>query len=141
MKFKAILLCVFSLLLCSCMVGREKERAEAVVFSYHYRLQQNDLEGLLNLFSKDFFHATPREKMSLILKNINAKLGKFQSFTLSTWNVKANMSTAGSGRIVTLVYDVKYEKQNAVETFVLVEPFGSDSMLIQGFDIRSDAFL
>jgi hypothetical protein len=135
MRYGVLVILLASLTLTSCMFGSDRQKAESIMQGYYSKLETNDVQGLLPLFSDAFFQETSRVDYVKLMANIRAKVGAYKSSSLSSWNVNARLGTGG-GKYVTLVYKVVYEKAEVTETFVLFQPAGSNNMQIQSYDFR-----
>ena len=135
-------LCLLVLLsLVGCSAARAKPQAEAVAQKYFAAMKEGKVEDVLDLYAKEFYEDTPREKWKGMLRSMNKKLGNVRSCELTGWSIKTVTGTGNSGTYVTLTYAVHYENSAGAETFQMYKPSFWNSTRIVAHTVDSEGLL
>lgn len=92
-------------------------------------------------YGPQFFQNVSKEKWIKVLTNVNRKLGKYQSYTVSNWRLNENFGTSGSGTTVVIQCQVTYSKHSDTEKFTLFKGTGESDYKIIGHYINSTDLL
>jgi hypothetical protein len=139
---KTLGLVIIGLLIsCTGEKGLSKNDVLVIMDEYFEQVKQNNFNLVESYYADTFYEATSREKWEELYKKVHLTLGTLNSTELVSWTMRTMMSTSGSGKYFTFVYDNKYENGNAKETINLFLPKGSDEVKIIGHNYNSDAFL
>lgn len=104
---------------------------------YFEYVKQKEFDQVLPLYSQRFFKDTSSTEWLQILKNVNAKLGDLQSYSLKTWKTESRMGTGDSGTYYILQYEVTYSRYAATETITFFKPAAGGELKILGHNINS----
>ena len=102
------------LALAQCSFEKHKLNAEAVMEQYFEAVRSKSFEYALTHFSPTFFQKYTPPEWAAVLRNVNVKLGDFQSKKLVGWRVYSGPQT-----FCRLTYEVTYSRGNATEDFTL----------------------
>jgi hypothetical protein len=141
MKYFActILFFVCTISLFSCSMVKGKGEAEKVAEAQFNDRMQNGWAGTNKYYSKLFWKNTSEKKWQNLEKLVSKAMGKPESYSLSNWNIQSKVNTNElSGTIVTLVYDVEYEKGKGAERLVLHKPLMGDEYSIIAHNFNSE---
>jgi len=121
-------------------INREEDKQEAVqvVDQFYDKLAKGNYDAVDALFSSEFWKVTSKEKLHNLLIKKKEKLGSLKSKVLAKWETK-KIEGSNSSANYALLYDNKYDKFEAKETFRLV--LEQNQIRIIAFNINSDAFL
>ena len=108
MKTPARLSLVGFLLLVSCTaclegcgITKSKQDADKVLTRHFQAVSTNDPGAALNDYGSQFFQGTSKEEWSKVLGRLNAKMGPYQSHTITGWRSFTKAGSFGSGTTVT----------------------------------------
>ena len=132
MKRSVFLMVIMALLLLGCTdMIKGKSVAEPKVAVFHDRFNEGQYEEIYSEAADEFKKAASKEKVLALLSAIDSKLGKVQSSSITTWNVKSfNLNTT-----VVLVSDTEFELGTGTETFTF-RVIGDKATLL-GYNINS----
>ena len=132
MKRSVFLAVIMSLLLLGCTdIIKGKSVAEPKVSVFHDRFNEGQYEEIYSEAADEFKKAAPKEKVLALFSAIDSKLGKVQSSSITTWNVKNfNLVTT-----VVLVSDTQFELGTGTETFTF--RVSGDRATLLGYNINS----
>ena len=132
MKRSVFLAVIMSLLLLGCTdIIKGKSVAEPKVAVFHDRFNEGQYEEIYSEAADAFKKAAPKEKVLALFSAIDSKLGKVQSSSITTWNVKNfNLVTT-----VVLVSDTQFELGTGTETFTF--RVSGDKAALLGYNINS----
>ena len=139
-RFGGVLLTV-ALLCSACGLSDAKQKGEAIAEKYFVLASSGHVDQILSLYDDSFYKVSSRGQWSATYNNIRTKLGRPIAHRLQSWQVNDLASTSGSGRAVTLIYDVDYERAAGREMLLVFFPNGSDSGGIRGHHFESGALL
>ncbi len=89
-------------------------------------------------YSDLFWKYTEKEKWESLKRLVDKAVGNLKSYKLTSWNVTTQANpNEPSGTIVTLVYDVVYEKGSGTETITLHKPIMGKTYTIVGYHFNS----
>lgn len=120
-----------------CSFSADRKEAEQLAEQYFSKMQGENFEGVLSLYSARFFEATPRADWRAFLENQRARCGTPKTHSLVTWNMLNSFGT-NAGTTTTLVYDVQYSRCRVSEKITLFKP-SSGKMQIQGHFLKPEA--
>lgn len=138
---KFLILTVIVYLLSGCGLSKAKPEAEELWLEYFETVQSGSFEAVLPLYSNEFYQTISKGEWISVLRQIQEKLGKPESYQQVNWNIKAQAHSSRSGTIITLIYDVHYSKHEARETVVVFKPASGEDAHILAHNINSKAFL
>jgi hypothetical protein len=132
MKRSVFLMVIMSLLLPGCTdIIKGKSLAEPRVAVFHDRFNEGQYEEIYSEAADEFKKAASQEKVLALFAAIDSKLGKVQSSSITTWNVKTfNFVTT-----VVLVSDTQFELGAGTETFTF--RVNGDKATLLGYNINS----
>ena len=108
-----------------------KSVAEPKVAVFHDRFNAGQYEEIYSEAADEFQKAATREKLLDLLSAIDRKLGKVQSLSIKSWNVKTfNLVTT-----VVFVADTQFEQGSGTETFTF--RVSGDKAALLGYNINS----
>lgn len=131
-------LLVFTLSLTACGFMKAKEDAELAVARHFEAIASHSEPTVLAGYDEQFFSVVPREEWAKRLAMVEAKLGQYQSFSVTSWKVNSVM---GRGTHVSATCNVKYAKHTATEAMVLFRANDDAEFKIIKHGIDSEAFL
>jgi len=120
-----------------CSFSEDRKEAEQLAEQYFSKMQGEDFEGVLSLYSAHFFEVTPQADWRAFLENQRARCGTPETHSLVTWNVLNSFGT-NAGTTTTLVYDVQYSRCRVSEKITLFKP-SRGKMQIQGHFLKPEA--
>lgn len=127
-KVAVVLVALYAALGCS--FSKDREEAEQLAEQYFSEMVSGDIEGVLSLYSPQFYEVTSRAEWLTFLENQRARCGTPKTYSLVTWNVFSSFGK-NSGTRTTLVYDVQYTRCRVSEKMTLFKPTGG-KIQIQG---------
>jgi hypothetical protein len=139
-RFGGLLLTV-ALLCSACGLSDAKQQGEAIAEKYFVLASSGKVDQILSLYDDFFYNVSSRGEWSATYNNIRTKLGRPIAHRLQSWQVNDLVSIGGSGRAVTLIYDVDYERAAGKEMLLVFFPSGSDTGGIRGHHFESGALL
>ena len=113
-----------------CSFSKDREEAEQLAEQYFSEMVSGNMEGVLSLYSPQFYEITSRPEWQTFLQNQRARCGTPKTYSLVTWNVFSSFGT-NAGTRTTLVYDVQYTRCRVSEKITVFKPFGG-KIQIQG---------
>ena len=138
-------LCLFSVILISCSFSAtfqdeldERNKAEKVVDSMYRYVNLGDMEKSGLFFSTMFYSVTNESELYGIFSKTKEVLGVYQDKTLVSWKTRRVEGASPSSEYL-LVYNVRYSKYNADETFRLKKEGGA--IKIVSYNVNSKGFL
>jgi hypothetical protein len=137
LRSKAVHVAVMLAVLCAgCSFSGDKKEAEQLADQYFAKIQGEDLEGALSLYSARFYEATSRSDWLGVLESQRARCGTPKTHTLIAWNVFSSFGTNGGVR-TTLTYDVQYSNCRMSEKMITFKP--DDGIIqIQGHWLKKE---
>ena len=129
---------LFMLGLTACGFVKAKEDAEHTVTRHFEAVASHSTEAVLAGYDEQFFAVVPREEWTRRLATVEAKLGPYQSFSVSNWNIHSSL---GAGTHVKLTCNVKYAKYTATEAMELFRANDDQPFTILKHGINSEGFL
>jgi len=143
--FKKIIIVGITIILLSCS-GNNQNRVSrddviAHMDKYFENVKQYDFKLIESFYSETLYTDSSKEEWQDLLNRIHTILGDLITVELTSWNVKSNLSTSGSGTTYTFVYNNNYENGETTETIVLFIPRGTKEIGIVGHHFTSKAFL
>jgi hypothetical protein len=114
----------------ACSFSKDREEAEQVAEQYFSEMVSGNIEGVLSLYSPQFYEVTSRAEWLTFLQNQRARCGTPNTYSLTTWSVFSSLGT-NSGTRTTLVYDVEYSRCRVSEKMTIFKPSGG-KIQIQG---------
>ena len=127
--------------LAGCGLVQNSKDAEAVVAHHFQTIATNGFDAAMADYAPRFFEKTSKEDWTRALSRLNGRLGAYQSYTVTSWNIVRNAGTTGSGTTVTLQCDVKYSRHSATEKFTIFKGLSDSGFKIVGHHIDSSALL
>lgn len=124
-----------------CGFIQSKKDAEKVLARHFQTLATNGYDAALADYSDEFFKVTPKDRLTKLLRDESAKLGTYQSHTITSWNIFKKAGTDGTGTTVSIQCKVIYSKQSATESFKLFKGTGDSDFKIISHKINSTALL
>jgi len=115
----------------------EKEQAEKVISQFHSEIVKKKFDDAETLFSKEFVKTTGSKKLLSVFLRTDSILGNFNSSKLVDWKTQRVVGSNPSTHYL-LVFESKYKKFNAIETFSLIRE--NDTVKILGYNVNSDGF-
>ena len=115
-----------------CSFSEDKKEAEQLAEQYFSKMQGEDIEGVLSLYSARFYEVTSRADWRAFLENQRARCGTPKTHSLVNWNVFNSFGT-NSGTTITLVYDVQYSSCRVSEKITLFKPSGGKLQIQEHF--------
>ena len=137
---RAVRAALMAVVLCAalaCSFSEDRKEAEQFAEQYFSKMQGEDFEGVLSLYSARFFQVTSRADWRAFLENQRARCGTPKTHSLTTWNVLNSIGT-NAGITTTLVYDVQYSRCRVSEKITLFKPSGG-KIQIQGHFLKPEA--
>jgi hypothetical protein len=122
-----------------CGAFTAKPEAEALVTRYFNALKSGAFQDAVPLFSEEFYKGLSKEELVKSLEKTRGKFGTLEKFELASFRVDVNSSRGGT--IVILVYQVKYSRYEAQETFVVLKPLTTGPASIVSHTIDSKGLL
>jgi hypothetical protein len=120
-----------------CSFSEDRKEAEQLAEQYFAKMQGEDIESVLSLYSARFYEVTSRADWRSFLENQRARCGTPKTHSLVNWNVFNSFGT-NAGTTTTLVYDVQYSSCRVSEKITVFKP--SDGKLqIQGHFLKPEA--
>lgn len=119
------------LMLTSCSGGSDVAGAEKAIRLFHQQLNAAAYDTIYAASDKGMKEATSEADLVKFLSVVHDKLGPFQAGTQTNWQVNYNTS----GNTTVILYDSKFAKGEASETFTFVG--GSDSPKLFAYSINS----
>ena len=116
----------------SALLGARK-LSNAAVARFHQEVNQGSFDQIWREADEPFQSEATRENLFRVLNLVRAKLGDAESANLI--NVQVNTNTRGS--FVTTVYNSRFAKDEAVETFTWKK--AGTGLKLYSYNIRSDA--
>ncbi|MCL2720506.1 MAG: hypothetical protein FWD47_04105 [Treponema sp.] len=140
-----IIIIGITVLLLSCG-GNNQDRVSrddiiAYMDEYFENVKQYDFKLIESFYSETMYTDTSKEEWNDLLNRIHAILGELVSVKLTSWNIRSNLSTSGSGTTYTFVYNNVYENGESTETVAIFVPRGTKEIGIIGHHFTSNAFL
>lgn len=114
--------------------------AEVVAKRYFELIKVRDFDGVLPLYSPQFFATTSKEKWLQDLRKVNERLGNLESYELVRWEIKNSLGTADRGTFYLLHYKSTYERQSAIEKITLFKPASGGDIKILSHAINWETF-
>ena len=132
MRRSVFLMVILALLLLGCTdIIKGKSIAEPKVAVFHDRFNEGQYEEIYSEAADEFKKAASKEKVLALFSAIDSKLGKVQSSSITTWNVKNfNLNTT-----VVLVSDTQFELGAGTETFTFL--VNGEKAALLGYNINS----
>ena len=132
MKRLVFLTVIISLLLFGCTdTIKGKSVAEPKMAVFHDRFNAGQYEEIYSEAADEFQKAATKENLFDLLSAIDRKLGKVQSSSINSWNVKTfNLVTT-----VVFVADTQFEQGTGTETFTF--RVSGDKATLLGYNINS----
>ncbi|SRR6266508_231642 len=131
-----LLLCVS--LPAGCGIQTSRAEAEQIVARHFESIRNRAYQSALADYDDQFFSVVPREEWARRLDQVEAKLGAFQSYAVTNWNVNSKFGTGAGGTYVTFTCNVAYAKYPAVEQMVLYRPKSGEEFKILRHGINSE---
>jgi hypothetical protein len=125
----------------SCVFTEARDEGQVVADRYFAAAKRGDVQTVLSLYDSRFYEETPKAKWTEMYNGILRKLGRPVKYELLNWNVNTMATTSESGSFATLVYKVKYEHADGVETIGVFIPAGEKKGAIRGHHFNSDGLL
>ena len=139
--FGFLLLTSWLLCLAGCGITKSKQDADMVLTRHFQAVSTNDLVAALNDYGSQFFQGTSKEEWRKVLSRLNAKMGAYQSHTITGWRSFTKAGSFGSGTTVTLQCQVIYARHSAKETFTLFKGLTDSGYKIIAHQIDGAALL
>jgi hypothetical protein len=117
-----------------CTVTDRRERAAELADRYFVTMRHGTIEQALELYAAEFYEATPRTVWESVLRDVRARLGTLETVELDNWKMEA----LPNGTVTTFRYRVRYSRDTANETLVVVEYPRDGSLRILGHHIVPD---
>jgi hypothetical protein len=128
-----------SLLAVACSSGIDVEEASAAVENYFRTYETRDVEGILALYSDQYYEQLPRKKRIRLLELQYELLGSIKSWNIVDWRTDKKLGLGGYQMSATIQYELNYEKSSSVENFTIIRTAGGEIRIL-GHHIHSDAF-
>jgi len=125
-----------AVILGGCGTQKAKEDAERVVAQHFDAIAHHDYEHALWFYGEEFFSRTSRPDWLETLQKAETKLGPFQSYRVTNWNVNTKFGTGG-GTYVSLACEVWYGHDVAEEEMILFRAHSTDDFKIMKHGINS----
>ena len=139
------ILCLLSIVVVSCSFSatyqdevHERDKAEKVVDSMYRYVNLEDMEKAGLFFSKVFYSVTNESELYDIFSKTKQALGIYQDKNLVSWKTRRVEGPHPTAEYL-LIYNVRYSKYNAVETFRLKKEGGA--IKIVSYNVNSKGFL
>lgn len=113
----------------ACGLTEDRDAAAAYAERYFAAARQDDLSGVLGLYSQSFFSSTPREGWMSTLRQVRERCGTPQTHRLENWGVTQKVGS-DAGTTVRLIYEVGYARCRMTETLSIFRPPGGDFGII-----------
>lgn len=113
-----------------CGLAKDRKEAEELAEQYFSTIRSGDIEGVLPLYSPQFYEATSLTDWLALLQNQRVRCGSPKSHSLVTWHVWSSIGTSAGVR-TTLEYDVQYTSCRMSEKMTIFKPSGG-KLQIQG---------
>jgi len=139
--FGLLLLVSCSACLLGCGITKSKQDADNVLTRHFQAVSTNGVEAALSDYGSQFFQGTSKEEWSKVLGRLSAKMGPYQSHTITGWRSFTRAGTFGSGTTVALQCQVIYAKHSAQESFTLFKGLTDSSYKIIAHQIDGAALL
>ncbi len=121
-------------LLSSCVIQTDKQpQADQIIKKFHVALMQQHWDQAADLFDSNFFKAQSRSNWQNGIEATQQKLGKIQSFAISSKSKDPRFS--GDFYIYTVT--LRHEHGFSTETITIVRHLDSDSLAIVGYQIKA----
>jgi hypothetical protein len=127
-----VLLVVLGTCLAACADKSEKSKqaAAAVADRFYHALSQSNIEAATAFYDADFAEKDGRDAVDK-LKMAVTRLGKYRSRALADWRAFTGDGPAGSGTYITLVYNVRYSRNEIMEELVFKDISGKGPKIIR----------
>lgn len=109
------------------------DQARQVVEQFYAALKAADYAGAAGHMDPNFFQREPQEVWIASMKNIADKLGPLQEMKLK----ESQINTIYSGRQFLYIFINRYEKGNATETVVLLQPLDKKEIKVVAYKVES----
>lgn len=133
------LICLTVVLACSglggCGMSKAEKSAEQVLAKHFRMISTNGFDSAVSNYGIEFFQNTTPEEWTRILQRLNAKVGNYQSHTVTRWRVYTTAGGFGSGTTVLLQCQVNYSRSSIQETFRIFKHNGQSEYKIVGHQI------
>jgi hypothetical protein len=127
--------------LTGCGITKSKQDADKVLTRHFQTISTNGYDRALDDYGSEFFQKSTKEEWSKVLARLSAKLGTYQSHSITGWRTFTKAGSFGSGTTVTLQCQVSYSKHSAQETFTLFKSLTDSDYKIIGHQIDGAALL
>ena len=132
---KAILSTALTISLAGCGVNGSRNAGETLAEQYFAAAGRGDTDSVIEMYDAAFMKAAPEWPGTY--KVIRDRLGKPETHLLVNWRVNTLTGTSASGRYVTLVYSVQYERARGSE--VIEVAVSSNQPQIHAHQFNSNA--
>ena len=131
-------ICITLILLIGCSGKINKEAADQFVESLHAAYNNGDFTSIEDFYSDEFYKSSPKEQWIPKLKKWKNEFGEIKTSNQKSWNASSFFSISKEYRGVYyyLVYDVQYEKVQAIEEFKIFQAQESGSIKILAHSIK-----
>lgn len=109
------------------------DQARQVVEQFYAALKAADYTGAAGHMDPNFFQREPQDVWIASMKNVAAKLGPLQEMKLK----ESQINTIYSGRQFLYIFINRYEKGNATETVVLLQPLDKKEIKVVAYKVES----
>lgn len=120
--------------------NQDKVDGEKVANALYSLVSEDKFEETGKLFGEEFFAVATKEQLLEILNKTKVNLGKFEGNKLIDWSTK-EISGSVDKTEYKMVYEVRYEKYTATETFLLLKKGDDGPIKIIGYHVDSPGFL
>ncbi|MBO9583464.1 MAG: hypothetical protein J7574_04825 [Flavobacterium sp.] len=114
----------------------EKNNAESTAALFYSAISSNKIETAIELFSDSLYkNSVEKEKLKLFLIQKKEKVGDFKDYNLKEWKTARAIGT-DSRREYLLIYNVKYDRLETIETIILVNEKGKVKIWNYNVDLK-----
>lgn len=132
--FIRMLVCLAALAFAGCNMKQATEaQARQIVDQFYLAIKAGDFAGASKSLSEEFFQREPRESWIATMQKNASKLGALQEIKLK----ETQVNTIYSGRQFLYIFINRYEKGNATETMVLLQPVDKPAIEIVAYKVES----
>ncbi len=116
-----------------CRSGQLLRESREYTDGYFTAFREEPAESLLEFYAPAFLDATGGEEWLDSLREARRRSGPLESFVSEKWS----MEVMPNGTFVTFDYDVRYSREDTVETVTVVRPVNEERWMVFGHHVRS----
>jgi hypothetical protein len=125
-------ICAFLLVMASCALNVDKEKAKKLTDSYLEDVKNENYNSINQYYTSSFNESEPLEKKIEKFNRLKNVMGAVQSYELIS--MKENKDADKGINELELKYKVKCEKLTVEETFLVINDEGKEKIIFQNIE-------